>query len=585
MSVFCYNEKSFLLDETEFQIISGSIHYFRTVPQYWRDRLRKLKQCGFNTVETYTCWNLHERRENEFSFEGILDLGQFLDIAKEEGLYAIVRPGPYICAEWEFGGLPSWLLKYENIHIRCRNPIFLEKEKRYLSKLFEIIVPRLITNGGNILMVQVENEYGSYGNDHDYINELADFYRQCGIDTVLFTSDGANEMFLGGGTVPDLLPTANFGSDFKTWFGELERLRPGFPKMCAEYWDGWFDTWHEPHHRRIPDDVPQQLDGIISSGGNVNFYMFCGGTNFGFHNGANIIDGKICPQTTSYDYDAMLTEEGDLTERYFRCREVIEKHFGTLPPLTVNNTKKMSYGKVLLKESSSVIKYAKNNVDPIVSAFPQSFEELGIDFGFVLYSTTIDYELPETEIIIEPVRDRAIIFINGIYAGTKERDRRDDRVTVSVKKGETVQVDVLMENMGRVNYGQYMLDNRKGITTGVRTGQQYLFGWKMYPMTMDDLSNVVFDREKGFTEPAFLKGEFAVDGTPCDTFVRLDGFKKGFVCVNGFNIGRYWNTAGPQKTLYLPAPLLKKGNNTVVVCELDGYEQAEICLTDVRDLG
>ena len=586
MGTFHYDSERFYINGEPVTLLSGSIHYFRTVPEYWRDRLKKLRQLGFNTVETYTCWNLHERKENQFDFSGMLDLGRFLDIAKEEGLYAIVRPGPYICAEWDLGGMPSWLLAYENMRIRCYDERFLEKEKRYLSQLFEILVPRLITNGGNILMMQVENEYGSYGNDKKYLRALAEHYKACGVDVPLFTSDGPGNLFLGGGTVPEMLATINLGSNPIHYFDFMKNRIPNTPPMVMEYWEGWFDTWYYPHHRRTPDDVAQELDAIISYGGNVNYYMFLGGTNFGFWNGVNMIDGKFCPQTTSYDYDAILTESGDLTKRYFECRAVLEKHFGDLPEITVGNLPKKAYGNVRLTESVLVTDSLKMISKPEKCAYPKTFEELGVDFGFVMYSTEFSYPLDETELVLDPVRDFAIFFVNGKFAGIKERDRRNDTITVSCCGEDKVRIDVLVENMGRVNYGPTIQDNKKGLVGGLRLGQQYMFDWEMHPLTMDDLSGLVFGEVTDMQGiPQFLRGNLHVDGEPCDTFLRLDGFTKGFVTVNGFNIGRYWNTAGPQKTLYVPAPLLREGDNEIIVFEEIERGDPVITFCDTPDLG
>ncbi len=582
MSTFSYNKDTFLLDNKPFQILSGAIHYFRTVPEYWYDRLLKLKQCGFNTVETYTCWNLHEPFEGEYKFTGILDLARFIDTAAELGLLCIIRPGPYICAEWEFGGLPSWLLNYD-VPLRCMNDTFLEKEKRYLEKIFEIVRPRLITNGGNVIMLQVENEYGSYGNDHEYIRYLADFYRESGIDVPLFTSDGPSDFYFGGGTVEGVLATGNFGSDYESAFKYIKKKRPDQPLMCAEFWEGWFDSWYSPHHRREPDDVAELVDGMLSVGGNVNLYMFCGGTNFGFYNGANMYD-VYTATTTSYDYDAALTECGDLTERYFKLRSVAERHFGKLPELTVKNTDKKAYGKIRLTEYVDLFESLDDIAIPLQSSYPYTFERMDLDFGFALYRTRVDYPI-NGELVIPLLRDRALIYINGKYAGVKERDRQNDKVVIDNRDGEVTTIDILVENMGRVNYGSAMDDNKKGLIGGAFIDQQRLFGWTNYPLTMTNLCHLKFSPKKISESTCFLKGILNIDETPCDTFVRLDGFHKGFVTVNGFNIGRYWNDAGPQKTLYVPAPILKKGENEIIVFELHGFEEPIIEFCDKPDLG
>ncbi len=585
MASFSYNKDTFLLNGQPFTILSGAIHYFRHVPEYWHDRLLKLKQCGFNTVETYVCWNLHERREGIFNFESNLDLGRFIDTANELGLFCIIRPGPYICAEWDFGGMPSWMLTHRNMHVRCMDDEFLRYEERYLDKVFEIVRPRLITNGGNVIMLQVENEYGSYGNDHNYINHLANYYKKCGIDVPLFTSDGPSNLFFGGGTVDGLLKTGNFGSNWEESFKFIKEYAPDQPLMCSEFWEGWFDSWYGPHNRRVPDDVALQLDGMLSAGGNVNFYMFCGGTNFGFYNGANLYD-VYTPTITSYDYDAALTESGDLTKRFFEVREVAKKHFGSVPELTVKDLPKKAYGKLRLTEKSELLKNITNISSPVCSSAPKTMEELGVDFGFTLYSAVIDYPV-NAPLVIEPLRDRALIFINGEYKGTKERDRQNDDVFIDNYCGQTTRIDILIENMGRINYGTAMADNEKGLLNPARLGQQYIFGWTMYPLTMENLSGLVFESSNASHSdtPAFLRGVLEIDEEPCDTFIRLDSFHKGFVTVNGFNIGRYWTDAGPQKTLYLPAPLLKKGSNEIIVFELHGAKTCEIEFTDTPDLG
>lgn len=584
MGSFTYNRDHFLLNGEPFRILSGAIHYFRTVPEYWRDRLEKLKQCGFNTVETYISWNLHEKHEGIFDFAGILDLGRFIDTAKELGLLCIIRPGPYICAEWDYGGLPSWLLNYPSMRIRCMDKTFLEKEERYLDKVFEIIRPRLITNGGNIIMVQVENEYGSYGNDHEYIAHLSDYYVKSGIDVPLFTSDGPGELYFGGGSAEGVLATGNFGSNWRSAFDFIREYRPDQPLMCSEFWEGWFDSWYGKHNRRTPDDVAEELDGMLSAGGNVNFYMFCGGTNFGFHNGANVYD-KYVSTVTSYDYDAALTECGDLTKRYFEVRAVAEKHFGKLPELTVFNTPKKAYGNVGLKESAPLFDNLNRISSLVKSSYAMTMEELGVSFGFALYSAVIDYPVKEN-LVIEPLRDRALVFVDGEFKGVKERDRRNDDVLIDNRRGESKRIDILIENMGRVNYGVTMSDNKKGLVGGARLGQQQIFGWEMYPLAMEDLSGLEFVSSPcGISFPTFLRGELIIEGVPCDTFLRLDSLKKGFVVVNGFNVGRYWTEVGPQKTLYVPAPLLREGSNEIIIFELHGCDELKIDFTDVPDLG
>ena len=583
MSVLTYKGNKFFLDGEEFTIISGAMHYFRIPREYWKDRLLKLRECGFNTVETYTCWNLHEPQEGKFNFSGMLDLEAYIDIARELGLYVILRPGPYICAEWEMGGLPAWLLNYKDMTVRCNNELFISKVERYYNELLRRIVPKLSTNGGNIIMMQIENEYGSYGDDHEYMQKIADIYKKNGVDCLLFTSDGASYSMLQGGTLPDYPCVANFGSHPEENFKVLNDFRPDQPLMCGEYWVGWFDHWYEEHHVRDPREVAKLFKDMIDCGASLNFYMFHGGTNFGFMNGANYYD-KYEPTITSYDYNALLSEAGDLTPAYFEVRSIIEEKFGKLPELTVKNSEKKAYGEVILDERCSIFEAAKLLSKPVHSVSPEFMEDIGQYYGFTLYSTVVDGPRNENEIKFDAVHDRAVIFIDGENKGFYERTRDGKPVSFSLEKGENCRLDILCENMGRVNYGPKIMD-RKGVR-GVRFGLQYHFGWDMYPLPLDNLSELKFNKETGEVNVAsFLKGTLNIDGKPCDTFLRLDGFTKGVVFVNGFNLGRYFNTAGPQKTLYVPAPMLKPGENEIIVFETDHSDRCTVTFLDKPDLG
>ena len=583
MSVLTYKGNKFFLDGEEFTIISGAMHYFRIPREYWKDRLLKLRECGFNTVETYTCWNLHEPQEGKFNFSGMLDLEAYIDIARELGLYVILRPGPYICAEWEMGGLPAWLLNYKDMTVRCNNELFISKVERYYNELLRRIVPKLSTNGGNIIMMQIENEYGSYGDDHEYMQKIADIYKKNGVDCLLFTSDGASYSMLQGGTLPEYPCVANFGSHPEENFKVLNDFRPDQPLMCGEYWVGWFDHWYEEHHVRDPKEVAKLFKDMIDCGASLNFYMFHGGTNFGFMNGANYYD-KYEPTITSYDYNALLSEAGDLTPAFFEVRRIIEEKFGKLPELTVKNSEKKAYGEVILDERCSIFEAAKLLSKSVHSASPEFMEDIGQYYGFTLYSTVVDGPRNENEIKFDAVHDRAVVFIDGENKGFYERTRDGKPVSFSLEKGEKCRLDILCENMGRVNYGPKIMD-RKGVR-GVRFGLQYHFGWDMYPLPLDNLSELKFNKETGEVNVAsFLKGTLNIDEKPCDTFLRLDGFTKGVVFVNGFNLGRYFNTAGPQKTLYVPAPMLKPGENEIIVFETDHSDRCTVTFLDKPDLG
>ena len=583
MATFTYEKNQFLLDGKPYRIISGAMHYFRIVPEYWEDRLKKLKACGFNTVETYTCWNLHERKEGQFDFSGILDLEKYISVAESLGLNVIVRPGPYICSEFEFGGLPSWLLKYPNMGLRCNDPQYLAKVKPYYRELAKRIRPHLCTNGGNVIMMQVENEYGSYGDDTEYLKAVEAIYRENGLDCLLFTSDGPSMTMLSGGTIPGMLPVVNFGSHPKESFDNLRAFGHTGPLMCGEFWCGWFDHWYEEHHTRTPEDVAADTRALLEyDGASINYYMFHGGTNFGFTNGANYDNGYE-PTVTSYDYCAPLSECGDLTPNYYAVKQVLEDVTGVkAPDMNVADLPKAAYGDVALTQAAQLF---DNLPTPIHSARVQTMEDLGQDFGYLLYSSIIHGPTEQRDLILEEVHDRAIVFLNGKRVGLHERSRVADTVKIGLGMGETIRLDILLENMGRINYGPKLFD-RKGILGGIRLGNRHHFGWDHYCLPMDNFSGLHWQPMQSWDgQPLFMKGNLEIDGTPADTFLRLDGFTKGFVTVNGFNIGRYFNSAGPQKTLYVPAPLLKTGANQIIVFETDGFEQPVITFTDTHDLG
>lgn len=591
MSRLSYDSNGFYLDGQPLQIISGTIHYFRVVPEYWEDRLQKLKECGMNAVETYTCWNLHERKEGVFDFSGGLNLAQYLEIAKKLGLFVILRPGPYICAEWDMGGLPSWLMAIPGMKLRCYHEGFLSKVRNYFKELFNQIRPYLSENGGPVIAVQVENEYGSYGNDHRYMEAVRDIILENDVKSLLFTSDGPCYFMLNGGELKGTLATVNFGSHPTGNFELLKRFRPNQPMMCMEYWNGWFDHWYEEHHTRGSGDTADVMKEMLDLGASVNMYMFHGGTNFGLLNGANY-DNGLQPTVTSYDYNCPLSECGDLTEKYYAIRDMIQNHTGKVPELTVKNSVKQAYGKVKLTEYACLWDNLNEVSEEVVTtSYPQSFEELGLDFGFVLYTTKLKGPFEVLDLSIDGLCDRALIFLRKEgealkLLGIKENTgKRDDAVTIGLGFNETAELMILVENMGRVNYGGHILDG-KGILRGVRIANQYLFGWDMYPISCEKIDTLKFTSipEEKQEYPAFFRGTFEAEETN-DTFIRLDGFVKGIVYINGFLLGRYWNTVGPQKTLYIPAPLLKKGTNEIIVFELEAAGEKEILLTDREELG
>ncbi|MBB3126323.1 beta-galactosidase [Paenibacillus rhizosphaerae] len=582
MSTFRYSGSIFYMNDEPVQILSGAIHYFRVVPEYWEDRLIKLKACGLNTVETYVPWNLHEPQKGEFQFEGIADLVKFIELAGSLGLYVIVRPSPYICAEWEFGGLPSWLLADSDMRLRCYHQPFLDHVDDYYDVLLPKLKPLLCTQGGPVIALQIENEYGSYGNDKQYLNYLKNAMISRGMDVLLFTSDGPEDAMLQGGMVEDVLATVNFGSRARESFEKLREYQPDAPVMCMEFWDGWFDHWREEHHTRPPADAAFVLDEMLSLGASVNFYMFHGGTNFGFWSGANgHTEDSYEPTVTSYDYDALLSENGEPTDKYFAVRDIIAKHLPLPADELPDPIAKKAYGKVAMTELAALSANLDRISAAVRSPYPEPMEKLGQNYGFIQYRTFIPGPRPKEELFVQDLRDRALVYLNGELAGTLDRSEPGTKIEFEVPPGG-VQLTLLVENMGRINYGPYMKD-RKGITEGVRHGRQFLSDWTTYPLPLNDLSGLDFHAQQPQQGPAFYRGELQVH-EQADTFLSLNGWTKGVVFINGFNLGRYWNI-GPQKTLYVPGPLLREGANEIVVFELYGTELPEIHFGEQPDLG
>ncbi|MFC9975188.1 beta-galactosidase [Spirillospora sp. NPDC127200] len=548
------------------RVLSGGMHYFRTLPGQWPDRLAKLRAMGLGTVETYVPWNLHEPRPGEFDFTGLADLEGFLEAAAAAGLTAIVRPGPYICAEWENGGLPAWLPG----PLRCADPRFLEPVDRFFDELVPRVARHQATRGGNVIMVQVENEYGSYGHDPAYLRHLAEGLRARGIEVPLFTSDGATDLMLTGGTLPGVRATANFGRRAAEQFADLARHRPGDPPFCMEYWNGWFDHYGDLHTTRDAADAAAALAEILDLGGSVNVYMAVGGTNFGFTAGANAggdhADGDYEPTVTSYDYDAPISESGALTPKYWAYREVLGR-FTELPPPpppepaeTLPPARVALTGRLALLDCLDVL-----SPGPVRTATPPTFEDLGHSHGLAVHRTRVPGPRAEPlPLRVKGLHDRAHVLVDGEPVAVLERDAVASTPLAVPPQG--ADLTLIVEAMGRVNYGP-LLGERKGITGGVLHERQYLFGWETHPVPLDDVTALPWERTTASPGPSFLRGALHVDEAR-DGFLALPGWTKGYVWVNGFNLGRYWSK-GPQVTLYMPAPLLHEGENEIVVLELD----------------
>ncbi|XP_043823755.1 beta-galactosidase isoform X2 [Dromiciops gliroides] len=556
-----------------------------------------MRMAGLNAIQTYVPWNFHEPVPGMYRFSGDYDLEYFLQVAQEVGLLVILRPGPYICAEWDMGGLPAWLLEKQSIVLRSSDDDYLEAVDKWLGVLLPMIKPHLYENGGPIISVQVENEYGSYFNcDFIYLRHLEKVFRQhLGKNVVLFTTDGADDDLLTCGALQGLYATVDFGAggNITEFFGYQRKFEPKGPLVNSEFYSGWLDHWGEKHQKVPTEGVVNSLTDMLSRGANVNLYMFIGGTNFGYWNGAN---SPYAPQPTSYDYDAPLSEAGDLTEKYFALRKAIGK-FEKLPEgLIPPSTPKIAYGKVAMKQINTV-QGALNVLcpaGPINSTFPLTFVQVKQYFGFVLYRTTLPKNYIEPvrlSSVDNGVRDRAYVSVNGVPQGILERNKVF-AINITGEAGDTL--DLLVENMGRINYGK---DNNdfKGLISNITLDSDILTGWLIYPLNMEDavqqdLNSSDYSDHSNLTLPSFHVGQFSIPSgipdLPQDTFIKFPNWTKGQVWINGFNLGRYWPTQGPQVTLYVPRNLLvtsAPNNITVLELERSPCDSQEKCFVEMVD--
>lgn len=570
-------KETFYLDGEPFQIISGGMHYFRVVPEYWEDRLKKLKALGCNTVETYIPWNLHEKEKGRFNFSGILDIKRFVLLAQELGLYVILRPSPYICAEWEFGGLPYWLLKEDDMHLRCSYEPYLNHVKAYYDRLFQEIAPLQITQGGPVILMQVENEYGYYGDDTAYLEWLKKQMILHGCEVPLVTSDGPWGEAFKYGKIDGVLQTGNFGSKTKQQFAFMKERIGDKPLMCMEFWVGWFDAWDAAHDAGNLEDMVEDLDEILKQG-NLNIYMFEGGTNFGFMNGANYYD-HLLPDVTSYDYDALLTEDGRITEKYKAFQKKIYDHLGKSNPQILETTKSVEYGKIQCTKSASLFDNLENLSTPISMKTPVSMEKLGQGYGYTLYRSHLKNGSKVEKIRLNKANDRAKIYQDDEELATlydKElletyeipETNRSDEEPAMERQTKQRKIDILMENMGRVNFSSVMEQQRKGIDGSVLINERIHYDWEIYPLSLESVDALDYTKEAKKDLPGFYQFEFEVTEKG-DTFLDFTGWGKGVAFVNGHNIGRFWEV-GPQKRLYIPAPFLTEGKNEIVLFETEG---------------
>jgi len=552
----------FLLNGKPFQIISGSMHYARIPRADWRDRLRMAKAMGLNTVTTYVFWNAHEPRPGVFDFSGNLDVAEFVREAQQEGLYVILRPGPYSCAEWEFGGYPSWLLKDPTMVVRSRDPQFLAAARTWLLRLGRELAPLQIGNGGPIIAVQVENEYGSYGDDHAYMEDIHHILVDAGFTKAqLFTADGPEEV--PRGSLPELPAVINFGpGDAQHGFALLKKLRPAGPFMAGEYWDGWFDHWGAPHQVTDAHQQAADLDWILRQGYSISMYMFHGGTSFGWMNGANSNGKNYEPDVTSYDYDAPLDESGHPTPKYYLFRSVIARDTHIAPPPVPVPPPVTTIPAFTLDRAASLW---DNLPAPIHSEQPLTMEAMNQAYGYVLYRTSISGPV-DGDLTIGAVHDYAQVYIDGKLAGVIDRRLNQNSLPLHVEAAHA-RLEILLENTGRVNFGPALPGERVGLLGGVRLAGRLLTGWDNDSLPMLDPGKLAY-KNRPCSGPCFYQAAFTI-AHPADTFLDTSALGKGMVWINGRPLGRFWNI-GPQKTLYLPGPWLRPGRNQVVVFDLDG---------------
>jgi beta-galactosidase len=562
----------FVLDGKPFQVISGEMHYPRIPREYWHARLHMAKAMGLNTITTYVFWNEHEPRPGVYDFSGNNDVAEFVREAQQEGLYVVLRPGPYVCAEWEFGGYPAWLLKAHDTKVRTSDPKFMVPATQWLKRLGEELAPLQIGNGGPIILTQVENEYGSFGNDHAYMEQIHKALVDAGFTkSQLYTADGPEEV--PDGSLAELPVGINFGGeqdgDAQKAFATLKKYRPNGPFFNSEYWAGWFDHWGSKHAHTNAAAQEANLKWMLEQGYSVSIYMFHGGTSFGWMNGANRTgDGEYQPDVTSYDYDSALDESGRPTEKYFAFRDLIAKATGVTPPPVPVVAPAITVPVVKMVEAASLW---ENLPVPIRSVNILSMEDVGQAYGYILYRTELN-DVAAGELVLDQLHSYALVYLDGKLMGTLDRRLKQDRLTLPETKGK-VRLDILVENTARVNFGKFIGEERAGITNQVTLGGKVLGGWEIYPLPMTGLNSLKFSA-KPCEGACFYRTSFDLAGVG-DTFLDTSAFTKGQLWLNGRALGRIWDV-GPQKTLDAPAPWLVKGKNEVVVFDTQGKMGAAV---------
>lgn len=577
----------FQLDGHPYQILSGEMHYPRVPRAYWRDRFRKARAMGLNTITTYVFWNLHEPRPGTYDFSGQNDIAEYIREAQQEGLSVILRPGPYVCAEWDLGGYPSWLLKDRSLTLRSRDPKYIAAMNAWFTRLARELSPLLVQNGGPIIAIQVENEYGSFGNDHAYMEAVKSALLKSGLaapDTLLYTADGAEQ--IPNGSLLELPAVINFGSgDAQQEFAALKKLRANGPFMSGEYWAGWFDHWGEHHHTTDVAGNAAEYEWMLRQGYSVSMYMFHGGTSFGFMNGANSNGTNYEPDTTSYDYDAPLNESGQPTPKYMAFRDAIALVTGKTPSAIPPSTPARTYPIDPHPDSASLW---SNLPKPVETDKLLTMEDLDQSYGYILYRTQLAAG-PGAELTIDGLHDYAQIYIDRKLIGTLDRRLGQSHLTMAAVSAPAT-LDILVENSGRVNFTRVIRTERKGITGSVTLAGHQPQHWQIYSLPMTNLATLHFTPDP-CEGPCFYRftmrvptmqtsGEFA----PPDTFLNTHALSKGIAFLNAQPLGRFWSV-GPEFTLYTPGPWLHPGASNLILFDLQGNAAESLTTTDHADYG
>jgi beta-galactosidase len=570
---FALGAAEFLLDGVPFQLIGCELHPARIPAEYWTHRIRMAKAMGCNTVAAYVFWNFHEATEGVFDFSTAShDLARFLRLVQAEGLFVLLRPGPYVCAEWDFGGLPSYLLRIPDLKVRCLDPRYMAAAERYMSRLAAVVRPFLVTSGGPILMLQVENEYGSYGNDRAYVRRLRDVWVEAGIDVPFYTGDGPTPHMLEAGHLEGAAVGLDSGSEEKDWLLARE-LVPGVPVFSSETYPGWLTHWGEPWARPKLDGLLKEVAFLLAGRKSFSFYVAHGGTNFGFTAGANSGGRGYEPDVTSYDYDAPIDEQGRATPKYHALRRLLGSRLsaGQSLPGIPDPIAAVSIPEFPMRAHASIWDHLPA---PVASVQPRPFEAYGQNQGLVLYRTKL-VGRKSGRLVVTHMHDYANVLVDGRLVGTLDRRLGQEEVDLPPNDNPMPVLDILVEGMGHINFAQEMID-RKGITDRVTLSGMTLMSWEVFPLPLQDAwaSALPAGHVDASRPGVFFRGSFTLERA-ADTFIDMSGYRKGVVWVNGHNLGRYWDV-GPQRRLYCPAPWLRPGTNDVLVLDLQKTEPSPL---------